>query len=393
MTYTPPPGANEADIRQLLEKATEQSFRYSGAGSFVAQYQAVLSRIDRYGTNLLIPNHEVAGLTFITRPKLNFTTTSLRQDDLLATLDTIDITSMPFTIRCLLDTNYARRQDIRPYSNAAPLLDNRLPFITPLTNCLMSISGWPDFVVDTETTEGGFDQEDQTFVKGSDMLNRTYDLSLTFREVQGGFIMALFLYWEWFMTLAAKGITFPYPEDIAARRLCYTCSIYRFVLDPSRRFITKWAKATGCYPVGLPIGNSFNIGERESYLSANHQFTINFKANHIDYMRPIIFREFNTVMERFAGKNYHQGKVAVNNKAQYNFMGLPRINIEQGFNELQFFCDEQELVDPIQPQLDSLSQKVNAAYSQMYQDALDQQRNEVNQIRNGVYDAISPNRL
>lgn len=353
-------GATEADVAQLLQAVTEQSFIYSAAGSFYGTYQSNLSQFDRFGLKHPLPNTEKAGLTFITRPRLNLTQTSLRQHSLMATLDSADPLSLPFSIRCNLDTEFVRQSVISGAASISPFVNNSVPFIIPLSNTLQSISGWPDFVVDTETTEGGFFSEDQTFVKGSDFLNRSYDLSLTFRDIQGGYVMTLLLYWLYWMALAARGVVTAYPDDISERRLCYTCSIYRFILDPSMKYITKWAKATGCFPKALPIGNSFNIGEAEVFLSSNITFTVPFQVNHVEYMNPLIFQDFNTVMTRFAGANYWKtkGLIATTNEPQYNYMGLPWIDVETGINELKWFAYPEELENPVDQTIDDISRRI-----------------------------------
>ena len=358
--YNLQPGVTEADVSRLLRAATVQSSIYSGAGNKDAVYQTALSKIDRFGYNPVLMNMEKSGLTFITRPELNLTTSSIRQHSILATLDTLEPNSLQYTIRCLLDTTFARRADNKARSETAPFLNNELPFITPLTNCLQSISGWPDMVLDTETTEGGFFSEDQTFVKGSDFNNRSYDFSLTFRDIQGGFIMSLFLYWIYWMALAARGTVIPYPETISDRNLCYTCSIYRFVLDPSLKTITKWSKATGCFPKSVPIGNSFNINEKEHFLSSNIQFTIPFQVNHVEYMEPSIFSDFNFLMSDFAGANYWKAsdRVSADNIPEHNFKGIPWIDVESGVNELKFICRPEELHSPLLTELEMIKRKV-----------------------------------
>lgn len=358
------PNTNIPDdlVEALYAAVTESSFRGSAAGSFQSMWQAILSRVDRYGYNPMPPNHEVAGLTFITRPKLNFASSSLSQDRVLATLATLDPQSLPFSIRCYLDTKFSTRSTILPLAETCPFFNSDLPFIIPLTNCLQTISGFPDFNIDAETTEGGFFGEDQTFAKGSDMNMRTYDLSLTFRDIQGGYIMAMFIYWTRYIALVTRGLVMAYPEDIIARRLNYTCSIYRLILDPSRRFVVKWAKATGCWPASVPIGNAFNIGERENYLHAASQFTIPFKANAIEYMDPIIFRDFNSIVDKFAGQDWKRNRKVAAATAANNFAGIPYLNVgEHGFNELQFWCAQEELTDPF----DAIIKQIAAQVKQL----------------------------
>lgn len=351
---------------QLYAAALESSFRNSGAGSFTSMWQTILSRIDRFGYNPMPPNHEVAGLTFITKPKLNLMTSSLRQDRIMTTLDTVDPISLPFSIRCYLDSrlsqgNFQGGQAYKDFAAKCPFFNSDLPFIIPLTNCLQSITGFPDFNIDVESMEGGFFGEDQTFAAGSDMNKKSFDLSLTFRDIQGGYIMALFIYWTRYIALVKLGLMLAYPEDIYERRINYTCSIYRLILDPSRRYVVKWAKATGCFPKSVPIGNIFNIAERENYLHASSQFTIPFQANKVEYMDPINFREFNSIITKYAGTNWAANRSVSPVAANSNFAGIPHINTKPGgLNELQFWCLPEELADPFQTTLSSIKNQVGS---------------------------------
>jgi hypothetical protein len=215
--------------------------------------------------------------------------------------------------------------------------------------------------LDTETSASGFFSEDQTMVRGSDFLNRTYDLTLTFQEIQGNFNKAILFYWVYWMALVTRGITVAYPNDIAARRLCYTCSIYRFTLDTSRRYITNWAKATGCFPVSVPMGTIFNITNREPYIQSSHQFSVPFRANHVEINDPHIFADFNTLVERYAGRRYwsDQGKVSLENEPQYNFRGLPWIDVyNDGHNTLTWWEDPDALTDPTEETLSDIRESI-----------------------------------
>lgn len=93
-----------------------------------------------------------------------------------------------------------------------------------------------------------FHSGDFTFVKGSDMLVRTTELSLEFADVHGSIILSCIFYWCLLMALQAKGIIQAYPDDIYEQRLNYTVSIYRFITDNTRKYILWWSKATGCFP-------------------------------------------------------------------------------------------------------------------------------------------------
>lgn len=356
-----------ADLNKIYMAANESAFRGTGAGSFYGQYQVVLKYTDRFGYNVLPTNTELKGLTFITRPKLNLSTSSLRQDRILATLDTKKQDTIPFMIRALLDTNLGQAGSwFSSLVKNSMLVDHRNPFITPLGNCLQSISGWPDKVMDVETTDGGFHSEDFTMARGHDRLNKSYDLTLTFRDIQGGVILGLLLYWFHWFDLATKGQVVAYPEDILERRLCYTCSIYRFTLDPSTRVISKWAKATGCFPKSVPIGACFNLNEGEQYISSAATLSVPFQVNKIEYMDPIIFNEFNRLVRRYYPDITNAGGefgslTKVEPVPQYNFRGLPYINTTDGTNELMFFEEPSRLVDPIDDVMDRIRDKLAAA--------------------------------
>jgi hypothetical protein len=346
--------ATTAQLETLFSQATQQSFRAAGTGSYLSQYQSLLSQFDRYGINAMLPNHEVVGYTFITRPKLNFSTTSLRQDRILSMLDTADNSSLQFAIRCYLDTRYAKYVD--NLALKCPFFNAQSPFLIPLSNNLVSVSGWPDPVLDTETTDGGFFSEDMTMVKGSDRLNRTYDITLTFRDIQGGFIISLLWMWIHYIELVVRGDTMAYPEDIEARRINYTCSIYRMVLDPSRQFITKWSKATGCFPRSLPIGNIFNFGEKENFIHSAAQYSVPFTVNKVEIMDPIIFRDFNTIVARYAPFVKQVGNtISPVANAGNNFMGTPYIDLLNGYNQLNFLLPSGTIInDPFMDQLNSM---------------------------------------
>lgn len=349
------PFVSDSLYEQLLAAATKSAFKGSGWGSFNATWQTVMTRYDRFGINPIPPNHEVAGLTFITRPKLNLSGTSLKQDRILGMFNTVDPDSFMFAIRAMLDTKWSRSPNIAGLARVSPFMASDSPFIIPLTNSLMSISGFPDFILDTETTSGGFYGEDQAFVRGSEMNMKAIDIELTFRDIQGGIIAAIFILWTRYMALVARGNVVAYPEDIVDRRINYSCSIYRFVLDPSMRFITKWAKCTGCFPQSFPIGNFFNIGEREHYLHASEQFSIPFKVNNFEAMDPMILREFNKVTLAFcpdllSTSTTNAGvleRIPAPPSAENNFQGIPYINTGiSGCNELMWLCNPDELEDP-----------------------------------------------
>ena len=221
------------------------------------------------------------------------------------------------------------------------------PFISVLSNRLLALNGWPDPTIDIETTEGGFFSESITYPKGSDNLARNYDISASFSDLQGSVIHSLFTIWTRWIMLATRGHITAYMEDIEARRMCFTSSIYRFVMDPSNRFITKWAKATGCFPRSVPSGAYFNYDANASNVDVAMNLAIPFTVSgKIEYMDPIILKEFDMLMEKFCGPiTGYQSAISsengslVDNRMMVNFKCLPYIDLKAGNNELQWRYD------------------------------------------------------
>lgn len=287
-------------------------FRYTAAGNFGNQEELFFSRTDRFGNSLLTPNVEHSGITFFTRPKLPFTPGNIAQCPTLASFNTLDPMSRAFAIRCWLDTHFTGNNPgterietalvNRSYQEAisnCPYFDQSSAFLIPLGNACVAQSGWPDPFIQTFTTTGGYFCEDQTFPIGSDRLRKTYDIQFTFREGPGAPILALLYAWYEAMACLAEGTMIAYSEDIDAQRMCYTCSIYRFLLDPSKTHITHYAKATGCFPKAPPLGALFNQSKGEINIQAANEISIPFVCNKVEYDDPRILLDFNFVITKY----------------------------------------------------------------------------------------------
>ena len=331
-------------LRKYAQKVLSESYRLMGHGSNTNILQNFLSRLDRHGTVIVPLNSLNHGFTFITRPRLNLSGANLRQHPVLATLNSMEENSVPFMIRGLMDTRLCGgnplfrgrmasydglNEETQEFANKvgkSGLIDALNPFFTPLCNGLKGISGFPDFNLSTETTEGDFHSGDFTFAKGSDMNNRTQELSLEFRDVQGSVILSCMYYWCLYIALQAKGVVMSYPDDIYEQRLNYTVSIYRFVTDETRRHILWWAKATGCYPKSAPVGAIFNISQGETTVSSAMNFSVPFVANDVKVNDAGALLDFNLLMESYCPDITNSNIfVDVNSDAAYNFMGLPYI--------------------------------------------------------------------
>jgi hypothetical protein len=309
----------------------DYAYRSSGCGGFENQIQTFLYGLDRFNKNTLPLNAELSGLTFITRPRINFSDLNIRQERILSSLDVGKPDSVAFMIRCLLDTviagpyedNTGTKQRLADAVATSPLFNQYNPFMTPVCNALTSITGFPDPILDTFTTEAGFHSEDQTIPTGYDFLRKTYELQLGFKDIQGGIIMAIFYYWLYYIACVVKGTVTAYKQDIDKRRMNFDVSIYRFILDPTRKRIVRWARATSCFPKSVPYGAVFNINEGEHWISAASKFSIPFVANTVEYNDYVILYEFNQLVRRYFPDV--DAAPTVPGIAPMNYFGIPFI--------------------------------------------------------------------
>lgn len=290
---------------------------------------------------------ELKGFTFITRPHLNLTNANLAHISRFTHLLQADNTSVSMYIRQMLDTSYADKFGGVGGTKFCPLLDYKNPFNVLLCNALVSINGFPDPDLAVESTAGGFFSEQQTNVIGYNRLAKGQDLQLEFKDYEGGIVLAMHDVWCQYAGYISDGQMMQYLDDIEDNVMGYTVSIYRFVTDHTGRFITRWAKATGCYPKLYPTGTPFNVNEGEHVLSAVKRFTVPYWVHHFDYNNPEILLDFNTLVKRYCYSIDDKTAMVpvrpslINN----NLMGIPYVEQRAGRFELVFKIDESE--DPV----------------------------------------------
>lgn len=327
---------DEVKIQELFERINASLYHTTGSRRH-RNFSEAMYGIDHTRNSLYMPELEDHGFTFITRPKLNMTTSSIRQDRVLAMLDTLEPDTISFAIRASLDTSLTSKRYQVSNLDKSPFFNQANPFFPVLTNRLLTMNGWPDWTLEVETTEGGFFSESITYPKGHDQLTRNYDIQASFGDIQGSPILILFTMWFRYIHLLTRGLITSYMEDIEDRRMGFTSSIYRFVMDPSRRYILKWGKATGCFPRNVPLGAYFNYDSNASNVESAMNVAIPFTvAGRVEYYDPIILQEFNMVVERRC-PGIENWKVAHDNlRLLLNYRCVPYINLTKGSNELEW---------------------------------------------------------
>ncbi len=349
-------------MRDTLIAIQDQVFKHSGYGGQYNILQNFLSRIDRLGSAYVPPNYLHRGYTFITRPHLNLSSLNLRQDSVLRTIASMNKNSVSFMIRALLDTTLCNQSNlVSPPDSMNQYLDDNTdgnfsllaassglvdvlnPFFTPLMNGMTDISGYGDTNLEVETTEGDFHSSDWSFARGSDLNKKTVEFTLNFNDIQGSVLLSIFHIWIRYIALQALGVVTAYDEDIYERRLNYTVSIYRFATDPSKRYITQWSKATGCFPRSVPIGAIFNINQGETFVSSAKNFSIPFTVNHISYQDPMIIMDFRRLVRRYCAPYDPDDTntfIPVPHESSRNFEGIPWITPSEKGLEMKFMTND-----------------------------------------------------
>lgn len=320
-----------ADIKDEVDLVS----RLSGFGTLTEATGNSLYGINHRGVGNPVPyNTENHGLTFFTRPRLNLSYDNMAMDRVFTPL----LTSNPFTyqraIRAMLDPvgNVGDNDDdVRGVSS--PLVDNKSAFINILSNNLLSLSGWPDPVVAYFNATDGPAKETWSMVDDVHRNFNSFNLQASFRNIAGDPITLLFYIWLRYAANVYSGLMMPYPDSVIENEIDYQTRIYRLVLDPSRQFVQKIAACGAAFPVSSPLGAAFNFSSDSPLNQENsQQISIPFQCIGVDYLDPILVKEFNDIVGFFnidMQDDRRTGFLIKLNKSQlnlFNYHGYPRIN-------------------------------------------------------------------
>jgi len=288
-----------------------------------------------YGLNIVgrngpIPvNTENHGFTFFTRPLMNMSYDNLIVDRVMSNLLVEEPYSVQRMVRASLDPSLLAQ------GITSPGIDNLSAFIPLLSNNLISLSGWPDFTLNTHTSQPGLYREAYSYVDDIPYHYETYDLQASFRNLPGDPISFMMLIWGWYMGLVYEGRLMPYPDMVLYNEIDYNTRIYRLIMDKSRRYVTRIGATGASFPMTAPIGNIFNFegdGSETPFPTANDQIAVNFRCMGFTYYDHILIYEFNRVVEHFnvAMKDENRERYLVKLKPwereYFNYSAYPHIN-------------------------------------------------------------------
>lgn len=336
-----------ATIRSDLDLVT----RSSGLGSRSSSYADILSGFNHRSTGLTVPiNTDHQGITFFTRPKMNLSSDNCAASRILTLLNTDAEASLQRVIRVMMD----------PYRNlfapnnrlTSPIWDSKQAFMPILSNLLISLVGWPDIAMDYYQSKEGRLRENYVIVDGTSETNSAFTLNGAFRNIGGDPITLLSIVWAKYVDMIHKGIMTPYMESIVTNRIDYQTRIFRFVLDPSRNYIQKWASAVGCVPVGIPSAAAINYSNDTPYSHDNaEQVALAFSCQGAEFYDPILFYEFNETVQMFnpaMGDELREStytKVPYQYLSLFNYEGYPRVNTTT--QQLEWWVDSNALTSRV----------------------------------------------
>lgn len=307
---------SSANLRERLDEVT----RGNGFGDISSiNYHTVKGfNYLRHGQQLVHKNRDNMGFTFFTRPILNLTYDNLSAVDLLQPLKVAPPNSYGNMVRCLLDPWFQKNMNQGEQSNVSHhasqgtlpgdkhrqtshgnrstlLVDEHNPFIPLLSNTLVSLTGWRDIALNDYTSKNGVNNEQWSKPDGYFYKTEAFELSASFRNIEGNPLKTLFTTWLCYMWHCLEGDIAPYPVFVEDREYDFNTRIYRFVMDHTRTYIQSHAM-TIAWPMSFPSGNLYNFSFDKNFIDANDEVNITFKCMGSDYDHPIMPYEFNSLV-------------------------------------------------------------------------------------------------
>lgn len=327
------------DSKKYVKEYTDKISYGGGYGGSECLLTNTIYGLNHQATGIPAPgNVDNKGLTFFTRPWLNLSDENLATKRRLVPLMTSRTNTYQYAIRLLLDS----RRSFDKRTAHCPLVDNNQPFLPLLSNLLVGLSGWPDETLDLFVSDPGIENEVYMLVDHLGSNYNRYDLTATFRNLDGDPVMTLIGAWLLYAKAVAYGSMLPYPEMVVSKTIDYQTRIYRIVLDRSKRFIQKIACCGAAIPSANPLGSSFNYAMDQQKGQELDEISIPFTCIGYEYNDPIIIQDFNKTVELFNPKMAKGVRDAVmialthEEEILYNFRGYPYITDNM---ELQWWVD------------------------------------------------------
>jgi len=172
-------------------------------------------------------------------------------------------------------------------------VDDRNPFVSLLSNTLMTLTGFPDSSLDTFTSEEGYAKEAMTWADGRTQHFGPVDLTAEFRNVKGDPVTTFYIAYLEYMSRVQTDHISPHAFMMTHKYIDYMMAIYRLVMDESDRFVQKIGVVPAAFPTATPDAAAFNVNREKAFTDANATVSIPFRGNGFISNDPIVAWAFN----------------------------------------------------------------------------------------------------
>lgn len=304
-----------------LEQLIDLSYRENGLGGMDVNSYTILRGLNAVGgLPTFPPNKDSQGFVFMTKPQLNLSYNNVTKLRTMTFLADPNRMSMGNAIRCMLNPIGFDKEGDKLRSL---LVDDQNAFL-PITNLLMTMSKPPDFASEVYLTEEGYAKEQLGWTDGIDGYRGAYTMTLTFANIDGDPITAIFLAWYTYIHAVLKDTMTAYYVNILRNRVDYQTRIYRLVMDSTNTYVNKIYASGPIWPIGVPVGAPFGYDVSTVVINENDQIQITFQCIAAEYADPIIITEFNRIVGRFNPK-----MKTANLKSMVKVQGLTKLGIPE----------------------------------------------------------------
>lgn len=287
------------------------------------------------GKAIIHPNKDNYGLAFFSRPQLNLTASNLRNSRLLVDYLTLNNKSVLAYARNVLDPRICYASNTNELPIQSPLLDPLSAFIPVFTNTLTSMSGWPDPILPSYTSDKGVRGEQWGIADGTTEIYEAFDITCNFKNMHNEPITHILNLWTKYISGVFEGVLVPYIDMIRENEIDYNTRIYRLVLDETKTFVKKIGCTGASYPSVNPLGKFFDYTDSEVYNNQTKTIDVRFNCFGACYNDPITVHEFNMLVGifnpemrklYFEEKSHNMDKVPLGALDALNYRAYPLIN-------------------------------------------------------------------
>lgn len=165
---------------------------------------------------------------------------------------------------------------------------NPSPFMNILSNRVTNNIDLPSITkLDMENSSNIYG-DNITYQWSSSSSDINHDFSLDFKETKGLEVYRLFKAWDIYERKKAEGLITPPNDQYVLNKILHDqCAAYKLIVGGDGETLLYYAKLWGVYPKTLARDAFSNP------ISGELEFSVNFNAEFVDDMDPIIIKSFN----------------------------------------------------------------------------------------------------